>query len=228
MNELNRTIRNIKEAVSIGCNLGIACLVTDRNVSDLTAIADYFCDELGCRSFSFAYSHHLLNSTKVNEYDFQDYINAMCNLFDHAKEKGFYIDQIGRILRGILRKENCLVGCKAGTSQRTFYPDGSETICTKLDLINKTDIKEIATLFPYNNIHCQDCVAFNLCGGGCLWDSQMRPGPCLADPRLCESKQAFTNYVLQDIENELDQMPLAVFQKGKQLEYLEKKYVPML
>ena len=226
--ELDRTVRNIQEASRIGCDLGIACLVTDRNVSDLNAIADYFCDVLGCRSFSFAYSHHLLNRTHVNDYPFEAYIQALCRLFDHAKEKGFYIDQTGRILRGILRKENCLVGCKAGTSQRTFYPDGSETICTKLDLIRKRDIQSIASLFPQNNPHCKDCIARHLCGGGCLWDSLMQPGPGGVDPRLCASKQAFTRHILLDIENELDRMPQELFAQKSALTYLEQRYSAML
>lgn len=226
--ELEITVRNIREAARRGCDLGIACLVTDRNVGDLNAIADYFCDDIGCRSFSFAYSHYLLHGAKVGSYPFEDYISAICSLFDHAKRKRFYVDQTGRILRGILWKENCLVGCKAGTSQRTFYPDGSETICTKLDLIGKRDIREIATLFPQNNPACQDCIARQLCGGGCLWDSQTRPGPSGVDPRLCASKRAFTEYILQDIEKELDACPTAVLKEGRALDYLSDIYAALL
>lgn len=226
--ELAITIRNIREAARYGCDLGIACLVTDRNVSDLKAIADYFCDEIGCRSFSFAYSHYLLHGAKVGSYPFEEYVSAICSLFDHAKQKQFYVDQTGRILRGILWKENSLVGCKAGTSQRTFYPDGSETICTKLDLIGKKDIREIANLFPQNNPACRDCIACQLCGGGCLWDSQTLPGPSGVDPRLCASKRAFTEHILRDIEKELDACPTEILDDGRTLDYLSRIYAALL
>lgn len=201
--EFETTCRNIREAADEGCDLGIACLVTDLNVTDLNGIADFFLDELHCRSYSLAYSHYLLNPTQVGSFSFENYIEAICKLFDYSKQRRFYIDQMGRILRGLLLKQNCLVGCKAGSSQRTFYPDGSETICTKLDLIGVTDKDQIKGIFPMNNAHCKDCVAYHLCGGGCLWDALQGSGIRQPDDKLCVSKKAFVEYLLRDIASEL-------------------------
>ncbi|MCK8621896.1 radical SAM protein [Prevotella sp. E13-27] len=201
--EFEITCHNIREAADEGCDLGIACLVSDLNVAYLNGIADFFLDELHCRSYSFAYSHHLLDTSHVGNYSFQDYVDAICKLFDYSKQRGFYIDQIGRILRGLLLKQKCLVGCKAGSSQRTFYPDGTETICTKLDLIGKTDMEQIKSIFPVYNARCKNCVAYQLCGGGCLWDALQSPNFYQADDKLCVSKQAFVNHLLHDIATEL-------------------------
>ncbi len=197
------TCQNIREAADEGCDLGIACLVTDLNVNDLNGVADFFTDELHCRSFSFAYSHYLLNSDHIGSFAFEDYVNAICKLFDYSKQRRFYIDQMGRILRGILLKQNCLVGCKAGSSQRTFYPDGSETICTKLDLIGKTDIEQLKGIYPINNDTCKKCVAYHLCGGGCLWDALQANSFHQAGDKLCVSKKAFVEHLLHDIASEL-------------------------
>jgi radical SAM protein with 4Fe4S-binding SPASM domain len=137
-------------------------------------------------------------------YPFNEYIKAICELFDYSKKNSIYIDQSGRLLRGILRKERTLTGCKAGSSQITYYPDGSQTICTKLDLLNKKDFNEILPLLPINNKKCSDCIALNLCGGGCFWDAMVMPNNIGVDERLCVSKVSLVNYILSDINKEME------------------------
>jgi radical SAM protein with 4Fe4S-binding SPASM domain len=203
MQEFEITCDNIRNAIAEGCDVGIACLVHNQNVKELLPITNFFVNSLNCRSFSFAYSHFLLNKTQVSTYPFNQYIESICELFDYSKKEKIYIDQTGRLLRGILKKEKCLVGCKAGTSQRTFYPDGTETICTKLDLIGKGNIQEMLSIFPMNNPQCADCIALNLCGGGCLWDAMKQPNEKGVDERLCISKKAIIQYLLDDIQQEL-------------------------
>ncbi len=206
LKEFEITCDNIRNAIAEGCDVGIACLVHNQNVKELLPIINFFVNSLNCRSFSFAYSHFLLNETQVSNYPFNQYIESICELFDYSKKEKVYIDQTGRLLRGILKKEKCLVSCKAGTSQRTFYPDGTETICTKLDLIGKRNIREMLSIFPMNNPQCIDCVALNLCGGGCLWDALKRPNNKGVDERLCLSKKAIIQYLLDDIQQELKEI----------------------
>ena len=215
---------HIRSAILEGCDVGIACLVHPQNVEELLPVTEFFVNDLNCRSFSFVYSHFLLNKIRINDYPFNRYIESICELFDYSKKEKIYIDQTGRILRGILKKEQSVVGCRAGTSQKTFYPDGSKTICTKLDLLGKTDIQEMASIFPMNNPLCNDCIAFNVCGGGCFWDALLQPNEKGVDDRLCQSKKSITQYVLDDIQQELSR----VESKEEALTIIKNLYYPIM
>lgn len=194
---------NIKEAIKMGCRVGIGCVVHSENVADVHKIAEFFTKELGARSLSFAYPHFTTEATKTNKFPMVKYTKEICRLLEFSKEKKVYIDQIGRLLRGIFKKERIISACKAGLTQRTFYPDGSETICTKLDTIKGYRINDFFRNLPFKNKKCKECIAQNLCGGGCPWDASVFKNEVGVDRRICRHNKLLVKCILRDIKNEL-------------------------
>ena len=98
-----------------------------------------------------------------------------------------------------------IIGCKAGTTQRTFYPDGTETICTKIDTQIGFDMGEYLRCLPIANPKCKGCLARGLCNGECPWDffvSSKKENET-GHKRVCDSHKQVVEYILQDIKNEL-------------------------
>lgn len=153
----------------------------------------------------------------------EKYTNAICQLFKFAKKERIYIDQIGKILREILRRETNLCACRIGLSQRTFYPDGTETLCTKLDTLPNYSIRKFLDILPVHNPKCQSCVAVNLCGGGCPWDAAVFPNQIGVDKRICRHYQTLITFIINEIESELQ---TSKNQSEAQL-IIKEKYLPL-
>lgn len=194
---------NIKKAIKTGCQVGIGCVVHSENVAETYQIAEFFTKKLGSRSLSFAYPHFTTEATETNKFSMEKYTKEICRLVEFSKENKVYIDQIGKMLRGIFRRERIISACKSGLSQKAFYPDGSETICTKLDTIKEYRIDDFFKKLPFKNKKCKECVAQNLCGGGCPWDASVFKNEIGVDRRICGHNKALIKYILRDIEKEL-------------------------
>ena len=115
-------VENIKYAISIGCKVGISCLLHQDNVVDATKIAEYFVNYLHARAMSFSYPHMTVKESLENNFDMMQYAEQQIALYEFAKEKRVYIDQIGKIVGAIAFGFPAIAACKAGLSQRTFYP----------------------------------------------------------------------------------------------------------
>lgn len=215
---------NIKAMISAGCNVGIGCVAHNGNVGDLTRIADFFVDDLGARSMSFSYPHFTVEETDTNNFNMDEYTKQMKKMLAYSKKKKVYIDQIGKIVRNILLSEPVLSSCKAGISQRTFYPDGSETVCTKLDTIPNYDFANFLKSLPVNNKECADCLAFKICGGGCPWDAAVKPDKKGIDGRICKYNKAMTSLIIKDIAKELS----CVNTQDEAVSRLREVYTPVM
>lgn len=215
---------NIKKAIKTGCRVGIGCVVHSENVADISKIADFFTKKLGSRSLSFAYPHFTAEATETNKFPMEKYTKEICKLVGYSKENKVYIDQIGKLLRGVFRKERVVSACKAGLSQEAFYPDGSKTVCTKLDTIKGYCIDDFFKKLPFRNKKCKGCIAQNLCGGGCPWDAAVFKNEIGVDRRICGHNKALTKYILCDIEKELKS---AKTEKDAQ-RIIKNKYYPIM
>lgn len=195
---------NISLAIKKGCKVGVSCLLHKDNVTDALAIAHFFVSELGAKSMSFAYPHLNLNDSEENHFDFELYLKQMIALFEFSKQNRVYIDQIGKIINSIMHVTPSILGCKAGTSQRTFYPDGSETICTKIDTYGNYDVNEYIKGLPYYSFNCQSCIARSLCIGECPWDYLVAMQTNKGHRRLCNYRKMLIEYIINDMIKELE------------------------
>jgi radical SAM protein with 4Fe4S-binding SPASM domain len=151
---------------------GISCLVTENNVDSLTEIVDFFHSSLHESVFGLSFPHkNVKNNFSV---DMDKYTAQLINLVDYAKDTGIFVAQIANILRPLVYNSPRVAACKIAGEQITFYPDGQETLCTKLDTLPNYAHKTTADYFtalPLMNNNCDSCEAISLCGGGCMWDS---------------------------------------------------------
>jgi uncharacterized protein len=161
--------RRLKDA---GCNAGITCVATDGNVRQLDEIARHFREDLDCRFVGISVPHFTRDGeAKV---DIREYTEQMKRIFAYAKDRGLYVDQLAKRLAPLIEEKLRAYACKIVGEQVTFYPDGTKTLCTKLDTL--PEFKEITEdyLFkklPINSSYCNDCDAIGICGGGCPWDA---------------------------------------------------------
>lgn len=216
--------KNIKLANDSGCKIALSCVVNQDNISDIIDIASHFSNTLGIKNISFAYPHFATEETETNHFDMKEYTKMIKKLLQFSKQNGVYIDQLGTKLKSIFQNKAIEYSCKAGISQKTFYPDGKETICTKLDTIKGYDFNKFLQMLPVNNKKCVDCEAVNLCGGGCPWDAQAFPGSNFLDKRICSHNKKIVKFILNDIEHELR----LVKTKKEALDIIEKLYTPIM
>lgn len=224
MDGYNVVSNNIKLAADSGCKIALSCVVNRDNVNDIINIARHFADNLGIKNISFAYPHFATEETETNHFDMKEYTKIIKGLLQFSKESGVYIDQIGPKLKSIFQNAPIEYSCKAGISQETFYPDGKETICTKLDTIKEYDFNKFLRALPVNNKKCANCVAVNLCGGGCPWDAHISPGRNSLDKRICLHNRKIIKFLIDDIEHELK----LVKTKKEALSIIEKIYIPII
>lgn len=219
-----KVMNNIKNAVSVGLKVGISCVVHQGNISNMKEIANYFADELNVKSISFAYPHYSVEDKFSDIFSMKEYTENLCQLIEFCNTKKVYIDQIGKKISAILNTQRVTSSCKVGVSQRTFYPDGTETQCTKLDLVPSFSLSDFSTRLPIVNEKCQDCFARNVCGGGCPWDASLYPNEKGVDNRICVFSQSLTKAILMNIETTVENA--SSLDEAKNL--IAKKYLPLI
>jgi len=196
---------NIRRMVCEGCRVGVACVLHHSNAAEAVDIASFFREELGVVSMSFAYPHFTRENSPENDFRIEQYSEAVKGLFAFSKRRKVYLDQTGRALRFLFGGEPVYDGCKICTSQRTFYPDGTPTLCTKLDTIPGYSLAGFLDRLPLVNPECESCIARGACGGGCPWDAWVAPNAKGFDRRICSYNPAIINHLLEDIEQEAAQ-----------------------
>lgn len=195
---------NIKNAINKDCKVGVSCLLHRDNVEDARDIASFFIKDLGAKSMSFSYPHRTMDSSEEDFFDFEKYTKSLIDVYCVAKKHGVYVDQIGKILSCIAMGNPMIIGCKAGTRQRTFYPDGSETICTKIDTQTGFLLDDYTKKLPYFDKECQNCIAHGLCRGECPWDFFVatQKEEC-GHRRVCIFNKGIVEYIINDILHDL-------------------------
>jgi len=201
-------INNIKRSVKLDANIAINCVVHEGNMNNIIEIANHYKNNFGVRVMSFAYPHHVLNTKKMNSFSIEKYTDEIIRLIKYSKENNIYVDQLGKIFRAILIRKPIVNSCKVGFSQTTFYPDGKETDCMKLDkYIQNSSSNNILDTFKANipilNNKCKYCIAVKLCGGGCPWDSVFNNSEKGIDDRVCFYNKALVRAIIEDINEEI-------------------------
>jgi radical SAM protein with 4Fe4S-binding SPASM domain len=157
-----------------GANTGISCLVTNDNVDSLEEIVHFFHENLGESIFGLSTPHR----TRQNAFavDMEKYTAHMISLFHYSQDSGIYIAQVANILQPLVMSTPRLSACKIVGEQVTFYPDGSQTLCAKLDTLEEyksLTAQELREKMPLSTGECHECNSIGICGGGCIWDAAL-------------------------------------------------------
>lgn len=196
-----RIIERFKVMQEAGCAVGVNCTVTSFNLPELVEIHNYFVEELGARMFGYSIPHYAVNSPITTSIDMEAYTNAMLEIYESAKKNHLYVHQIMKRLAYLVRKRFKAIGCTVIGPEVTFYPDGRQTLCTKLDSQLQTSVVTPEMIYknlPYFMEDCRQCPAIGICGGGCYWDAKMRFGR-FQDMRECRFQQRLIERMLWDV-----------------------------
>lgn len=170
-------IKNIKILQENNCNLGIACLCGKDNVDHLLGIIQFFVERLKIKNLGISFPHFISRDLAKIDIDIKEYTDQMLTVFDLALKKRIYIDQLAKRLSPLINRKFRFYACKSLGEEKTFYPSGNTTFCTKIDSLDnseKYNLEYFKSVIPINNDFCQNCPAVGVCGGGCFWDGLMR------------------------------------------------------
>jgi uncharacterized protein len=195
-------LQKYHESKQRGCQVGINCTVTNLNVYDLDEINAFFMEELDAKLIGYSIPHYAIQAPDViNDLDMDAYTERMLHIYEEAKRHHVAVNQILNKLAFIVRGRFKPFGCPALSPEVTFYPDGRQTICTKMDSHERTRHltgHDIFIRLPIFQQGCQNCAAIGICGGGCYWDAVMRFGR-MQDLRVCKFNRALLERMLWDV-----------------------------
>ncbi len=194
-------INNIRIFQENNCNLGIACLCTNKNAERLAKIVEFFVDDLKIKHLGISFPHYISQNLNKIDLDMKKYADEMIKIFDFATKRKVYVDQLAKRFSPLISKKFRFYACKLMGEEKSFYPNGNDTFCTKIDSLDKPkkyNLKYFKNILPINNKFCRNCPAMGICGGGCFWDGIMRFKNGL-DERECILNNILLDYFLQRI-----------------------------
>jgi uncharacterized protein len=197
------TVEGLRTLQDAGAKVAISTVVTNDNVSDLSQIVRYYADELGVRSVGLTTPHHVAGIDF--DLDVERYTREMIAIFDYALREGAYVDQIAKRVGPIARQKFKEKGCKIHGEQVTFYPDGSKSLCIKLDNIPDLSGKppeHYYSRLPIFDTSCHSCYALGVCGGGCYLDAFFDPTG--RDQRDCTFYPKMVEHIVWDMRSIAD------------------------
>jgi radical SAM protein with 4Fe4S-binding SPASM domain len=196
-----RIVDRLRAMQAAGADVCINCTVTPANVNDLVEIHHYLVEELDVHQVNYSIPHMTTNSDATVGFDMRLYTAAMLEIYEHAKRNHVVVSQIMKRLAYLVRERFKAIGCTVIGPEVTFYPDGKQTLCTKLDSHPITaDVRpdDIYESLPFFMDDCRQCPAIGVCGGGCYWDAKMRFDR-FQDLRECDFQQQLVERMLWDV-----------------------------
>jgi radical SAM protein with 4Fe4S-binding SPASM domain len=165
---------------------GVRSVANPYNVDKIPDIVKFFVEDLDVFDLGISIPHYTNFHFFKERFELKKYVNGLLSVYNYILQKGVFLYQVSRKLKAFITETPRVYGCKIAGEQRTFYPNGKETICTKLDTMKKTwSHRKLFYKTPYFNEKCVKCPAVGICGGGCFWDGIKRFGE-FVDRRECE------------------------------------------
>jgi len=197
-----------------GCKCAISAVANEYSLLNTDEFAKWVIS-MEPDSLGYNYPHLLLNS-ELNEFDFNQYANAVLYLHQEMSNHNIYFENFERFKKIISKKEMRLSECQACGKGMTVRPDGIVGPCKSLLVSNI----EIATLNEYdfkkntklrkwlerktiNSEKCRACRALSICGGGCAYDTYIINNGDISvmDYRMCDYVKMVFDRILEDICN---------------------------
>jgi radical SAM protein with 4Fe4S-binding SPASM domain len=188
-----------------GCKMGIFSVANKYNCDNLASTMYQMIKKFKPKVLGVSFPHY--TSFANLDIDSKTYSNQMINLYKLTKDLDINILQISKKLNPLINQKFNLMSCNIAGKQKTFYPNGKETLCTKFDGINQKNFNIDRQFFikrlPIYNLYCRNCEAIGICGGGCPWDALNRSSDKQVDKDSCIfTKSLLKEYLWDCFENE--------------------------
>lgn len=177
-----RGYNNLKEA---GCKTGISAVIGPHNEKHFDKLIDWAI-ELKPNSLGFCLPHGDEDNFAMKLSSFEEVHKKMIEAFDILHQKGIYLVQVEQKMDAFISGYSIPYECKACGKRIVACKNKKFGICegpiTKpemfYDSIDKLPacIHEYKKTSPFYNNSCRSCIAYRICGGGCVYDKLTRFG----------------------------------------------------
>jgi len=178
-----------------GMEFGVSMVLGEHNVDIIEQEVAYLDERYSPSSFGVNIPH-FTRDVPMERIDPERYTQAFIRLFQIAKKRNIYIDQIARHMMPFATGSPRLRDCSAADGKRVLFPGGVVRDC-----INQSEgsapLDGWKDRLPVLTRSCETCIAIGHCGGGCLFDGE-KLGVDGFDPRYCDISRGLTLAFLDD------------------------------
>lgn len=181
-NQAIRGYQNLKEA---GCKAGISAVIGPHNEKHFDQLIEWSI-ALKPNSLGFCLPHGDENNFAMKLSSFDEVHKKMIDAYDILHKNGIYLVQVEQKLGAFVSGYAIPYECKSCGKRIVACKNKTFGICegpiTKpemfFDNIDKLPacIHEYKKSSPFFNDDCQSCIAYRICGGGCVYDKLTRFG----------------------------------------------------
>lgn len=180
-----KALQGYKNLKNAGCKAGISVVIGPHNEKHFDQLIEWAI-ELKPNSLGFCLPHGDENNFAMQLTSFNDVHKKMIKASDILHERGIYLVQIEQKMEAFLAGKSVPYECKACGKRIVACKNRKFGICegpiTKpemfYDSIDKLPacIREYKKTSPFYNETCKNCIAYRICGGGCVYDKLTRFG----------------------------------------------------
>lgn len=194
--------------------VSISCTIGPHNIDKLEEIFKWFIQSLGVRSMGF----NLLLDTPGFEANIEYIKHAndkIIQCYKIARKYGIYEDRIMRKVKAFVNSKPYFIDCGGCGRQLVISPDGKIGPCHAYLSSKKYFVGEVTDSFnpfenstffewsrrsPLNVPQCVNCEALGICGGGCVYNAEMRNGNMWAvDKLFCIHSKETLQWLIWDL-----------------------------
>lgn len=217
----NGTFKQAKKSLmrckEVGVNVSISCTISPANIDNLPQIMEWFVDELGVTGMGL---NLLLDRPGYLRMDPLEYAvlatRQIIKGYEVARRRGIYEDRMMRKIEAFVLKKLHLVDCGGCGGQIVVTPDGLIGPChmymptrkhfpttvwdADYDFFGSDLFLKWTRRSPINMPGCWDCPALGSCGGGCLYNADMRcSNMWQPDPGFCIHSKMILEWLIWDL-----------------------------
>lgn len=215
------TVRGVAILKDRGLKVGISTLVGSHNYKILPESINFFIDTLGAFNVGLTLPHIEPSIASIR---IEEVTPIILNTWELARDRGFYIVQIGRRLLSFINKTIKLKACPCPSywAMLRILPSGDITVCENMgfrgkyvmgnvndpaiakNIVDHPVIQEWNRRSQYEVKTCWNCFAFGICGAGCPYDAFLETGN-IKNPeyRNCYLSKQLLKWAITDLFKQL-------------------------
>lgn len=228
-----QAIRGYNYLKEAGCTTGISAVIGPHNEKHFDKLIEWAM-KLKPNTLGFCLPHGDENNFAMKLSSFNEVHKKMIKAYDILHKNGIYLVQVEQKMKAFILGYSIPYECKSCGKRIVVCKNKKYGICegpiTKHDMfydnIDKLSkcIYEYKKSSPFFNDSCKECIAYRICGGGCVYDKLTRFGRAdIQDNCRCGLNEMI---VEKSMEYILDNMPFlknSYILTEKDREELQKK-----
>lgn len=180
-----QAVRGYNYLKEVGNNPGISVVIGPHNEKYFDKLIDWAI-ELKPNTLGFCLPHGDMNNFAMKLTSFNSVHKSMIEAFEILHENGIYLVQVEQKMEAFILGNSIPYECKACGRRLVVCKDKRYGICEGPITNHKMFHKDLNKLpqciyeyrksSPFFNENCRKCIAYRICGGGCVYDKITRFG----------------------------------------------------